>query len=271
MSGATSIFDGPGLEQGQQPFDLPGNNALAPGSSDGLPDDFYARLQPATWRGATFYVLGSRFRASRRWAVHEYPFRDGAYAEDMARRGRVYGFNAFLVGDDVAQQVLAFADLVDGKGGTGELVHPSFGSLQVKALEFEAAEQWDEGRVWRFRAEFLEELRRGLVLEPGSDEDTGSSVFDAAGKADDATVQAADAKPAAADAKAGAAAAPAGGGDFLSSPAAPQAGSQTAAEYQSLKLDAAYKASAAAYGDAGQTPLSVSDYQAVHAPDWVAS
>ena len=53
------------------------------GAAGDTPTGFLDSLQPASWRGMGFAVTGGRVRAGRRKALHEYPFRDGVWVEDM--------------------------------------------------------------------------------------------------------------------------------------------------------------------------------------------
>ena len=160
--------------------------SVGEGSLGGLGSDFYDLLQPAAWRGLPFFVLGSRVRAGRRKALHEYPFRDGVWVEDLGKRGRVYGFEGFLVGDDVGDQIASFVESVE-KAGPGALVHPTFGAKQCEVVDFDAGEEWNSGRVWRFRIEFLEPVPRGLQLQPAAALDTVGHVNQAADGAEAAT------------------------------------------------------------------------------------
>ena len=73
------------------------------------------------------------------------------------------------------------------QAGPGTLVHPTFGSIEAEIIEFDGEESWEEGRVWRFRAEFLEPVARGLQLQPASAADTGKAVEDAADGAEAAS------------------------------------------------------------------------------------
>jgi prophage DNA circulation protein len=103
-------------------------------------------LQPASWRGISFGVLDSEIRRGRRVAVHEYPYRDIVWVEDLGRATRRYGFRGFYVGDDcyqVEQEMLAAAEV----SGAGNLVHPSLGSLTVNLIEFSSGQRRELGRV----------------------------------------------------------------------------------------------------------------------------
>ena len=175
-----------GLPGSPQPPSLGG--LAFPGKPLGLtlPLGFLDSLQPASWRGQRFVVLGSTVRAGRRKAVHEYPFRDGPWVEDLGKRGRIYGFSGFLVGDDVGQQVQDLTARAE-QAGPGELVHPTFGSRQVECVDFEAGDAWDAGRVWQIKLEFLEPRAPGLQLLPAASDSTQDQVGDSADDADAAS------------------------------------------------------------------------------------
>lgn len=98
---------------------------------------FIAQLKPASFRGVPFGVLSSRKVFGRRTAVHEYPFRDTVWVEDLGRKGRVISFTAFLVtdslvygGGDVIAQQEKLIGAIETKG-SGKLVHPTLGELTV--------------------------------------------------------------------------------------------------------------------------------------------
>ncbi|WP_264802546.1 DNA circularization N-terminal domain-containing protein, partial [Acetobacter fabarum] len=43
-----------------------------------------------SFRAVPFAMLGSGGETGRKQAVHQYPYRDGVYVEDLGKRGRVY-------------------------------------------------------------------------------------------------------------------------------------------------------------------------------------
>jgi len=122
------------------------------------------QLNPATFRGIRFGVLGGEASFGRRVAVHEYPGRDKPYIEDMGRAARRITLVGFLLensliygGDGVIEQ----RDLLIGaaeKAGPGLLVHPTLGLLQVSVPPggLSVAERWDEGRYFEIRLSFIE-------------------------------------------------------------------------------------------------------------------
>jgi prophage DNA circulation protein len=114
-----------------------------------------ATLQQASWRGLPFAVRSSLIRRGRRVAVHEYPFRDDVWVEDLGRGTRMVSFSAFLIGDDVFAQRDAMAAAAE-TAGTGTLVHPSLGTMSASLLEFSAGERQDLGRVVEIELSFIQ-------------------------------------------------------------------------------------------------------------------
>ena len=112
-------------------------------------------LQTASWRGIPFGVSATTIRRGRRVAVHEYPYRDSVWVEDLGRGKREISFSAFLVGDDVIaqqQRVLDASEL----SGSGDLVHPALGKRTVALLGCECSMRADLGRVVEVSFSFLE-------------------------------------------------------------------------------------------------------------------
>jgi prophage DNA circulation protein len=143
-------------------------------------------LQPASWRGVPFAVRSSQVHWGRRVAVHEYPFKDDVWVEDLGKGTRVVNFNGFLIGDDVFDQrdeMLAAAETP----GPGDLVHPSLGSLSCNLTAFSAGERWDLGRVVEIEFSFIES-GQDQPLFPGTTVDTQDEVDQAAFEADSAIV-----------------------------------------------------------------------------------
>lgn len=144
---------------------------------------FRDSLRPASFRGVEFYVITSEGLAGRRVHMHEYPFRDDPWAEDLGRRARQINVKGFLVGDDVADQLDAFNSAAEEEG-SGELVHPLRGTMTVTLLALTSSDAWDEGRVVKLELQFVE---TGERLFPGALFDGGGQVASAASAAEAAT------------------------------------------------------------------------------------
>ncbi|WP_434107626.1 DNA circularization protein [Paraburkholderia caffeinilytica] len=128
---------------------------------------FFSSLQTASWRGVPFAVTGSTVKVGRRVALHEYPYRDDVWVEDLGRAGRRISVTGFLLQDaaygagDVIAQRAAMIAACETPGetpedGTGELVHPTLGRLTASLLDFECEERSGRGRSFELRFTFIE-------------------------------------------------------------------------------------------------------------------
>lgn len=127
---------------------------------------FLARLKRASFRGVPFGVIEGEAQFGRRVAVHEYPFRDKPWIEDLGRGTRRIGLTGFLVedsaiyggGDVMAQrdQMVAAAETAN----SGTLVHPTLGQLTVSLETITVHERWDAGRYFELRFSFYEAGQR---------------------------------------------------------------------------------------------------------------
>lgn len=125
---------------------------------------FFDELQPASFRGVPFGVLGGEGRFGRRVAIHEYPNRDKPYPEDLGRSTRRIGVVGFLVEDSVVYgggSVIAQRDRMVAaaeQAGPGILVHPTYGELRVVVPDggLGVSERWDTGRYFELSFSFIE-------------------------------------------------------------------------------------------------------------------
>jgi prophage DNA circulation protein len=117
--------------------------------------NFLGLLQTAMFRGVPFKVIAARVRKGRRWAVHEYPYVDGGWPEDMGRALRTYSFSGYLIGD-LAPVMQNLLDLAIEAKGPGLLMHPTLGAVQVALLSAASAVHRDHMRVIEIAFEFVE-------------------------------------------------------------------------------------------------------------------
>jgi prophage DNA circulation protein len=151
---------------------------------------WFSELQQASFRGIPFGVLIGRGRVGRRLALHEYPFRDKPWAEDVGRKTRRFNLIGFLVEDDlisgggsVIQQrdrMIAAAETKD----SGTLVHPTLGEMTVSLEDLGCTEKWDEGRYFELELDFVESGEREF---PAQDSATADQLVLAAFAADAAS------------------------------------------------------------------------------------
>lgn len=114
------------------------------------------RLLPASFRGVTFEVEASSDRFGRRGQTNQYPGRDVPFREDLGRSARQYSLEAFLIGDDYMELRDRLLTALE-EGGSGTLVHPWFGSLQVDVDgECNVNHRWDDGGYCIISMSFVE-------------------------------------------------------------------------------------------------------------------
>lgn len=159
---------------------------LGAGNS-GRAGSWLTKLRPASFRGAQFVVLEGQLKFGRRSVIHEYPFRDTVWVEDLGRMARRIAFTAYIVGDDVITQRDRLLKVCEEAGAVegGELVHPTLGRITVSLADgVSCAERWDRGRYFELAFSFVEQGKR---IFPNSAVDTRSAVASAADKAKAAT------------------------------------------------------------------------------------
>ena len=120
---------------------------------------FRSQLKPASFGGVKFGVLNGTYAFGRRNAIHEYPFRDVPWVEDLGQSARRINITGFLVGDDVIAQRDRLIK-VCARRGDGQLVHPTLGTRKVALLDISASERWDQGRVFEITMSFVEQGAR---------------------------------------------------------------------------------------------------------------
>ncbi len=113
-------------------------------------------MGPASFRGVQFFVDTSERTGGRRNVLHEYPFRDDPFAEDMGRASRGFQVEGYVFGEDYFTDRDALITALETEG-PGELVHPYFGTRQVAlAGPFRVRESAREGGIAQFAIEFVE-------------------------------------------------------------------------------------------------------------------
>lgn len=115
---------------------------------------WWQRLQPASWRGNGFVLDSGQTQAGRRIALHEYPYRDTVWPEDLGRLPRRFAVQGFLVGDDVYQQRDRMLQAAE-TAGSGTLIHPTLGTVECVLLEFSCTDRRERGRVVELNFTFI--------------------------------------------------------------------------------------------------------------------
>lgn len=115
-------------------------------------------LRQASFRGVPFAVTAEETSHGRRTAIHEYPYRDTPWIEDLGRGTRKMTIRGFLIQDSVVygggsviQQRLALIAACEQKGAA-TLIHPTLGEMTVSIPEngLRIGATKDNGRVFEF-------------------------------------------------------------------------------------------------------------------------
>jgi prophage DNA circulation protein len=115
---------------------------------------WWQQLQPGSWRGVGFVMDAAQTIAGRRIALHEYPYRDDIWIEDLGRLPRRFAFQAFLIGDDCYQQRNSMIQACE-QPGAGTLVHPTLGSVQCVLVDFNTTDRRERGRMVEISFQFV--------------------------------------------------------------------------------------------------------------------
>ena len=112
-------------------------------------------LQPASFRDIKFLVRSHTLGLGRRVVSHEFPFGDKPFTEDLGRKSRSFNIEGFLVGNDYftnRDQLISACE----QFGSGVLVHPYYGRLQVNCQSLSIHETIDEGGFASLTFNFIE-------------------------------------------------------------------------------------------------------------------
>lgn len=112
-------------------------------------------LRPASFRGVPFEAQSRRWAGGRRLALHEYPDRDESYPEDLGRKARTYGVQAYLIGDDCKAKRDKLVEALETKG-PGEYVDLWGDAWQVVVQGYTVAENIQAGRFVEITIDFVE-------------------------------------------------------------------------------------------------------------------
>ncbi|EQB0362454.1 DNA circularization protein [Yersinia enterocolitica] len=134
-------------------------------------------LHPASFRGIPFAVMTAEGVFGRRQAIHEYPYRDTAWIEDLGRATRRLTIRGFLIqssglytAPDVMTQrdsLIAACEMPDA----GTLVHPTLGEMTVSISEsgLRLNEGAESGRVFEFTLTIIESGLRVFSITSSAD------------------------------------------------------------------------------------------------------
>ncbi|UAN52222.1 DNA circularization protein [Serratia sp. JSRIV002] len=126
--------------------------------------DWRGHIYPASFRGVPFAIVSGEGVYGRRQAVHEYPYRNTAWVEDLGRGTRKFTLRGFIVQGSLvydAPDVMTQRDSLVAAcemDGPGTLVHPTLGELTVSIPDggLRLMEGMESGRSFEFTLTVIE-------------------------------------------------------------------------------------------------------------------
>jgi prophage DNA circulation protein len=109
-------------------------------------------LLPASFRGVGFWIDQAKTPVGRKGQLHEYPQRDLPFFEDLGQQAKTHDVTAFIIGADCLEQRDKLLKALEA--GSGELVHPWLGRLQVKVGECDMTHTRQDGGLVTFTLKF---------------------------------------------------------------------------------------------------------------------
>ncbi|CAK7025901.1 DNA circularization N-terminal domain-containing protein [Saezia sanguinis] len=140
-------------------------------------------IHAASFRGVPFGVMSGDGTFGRRVAVHEYPFRDSVYIEDLGRSTRRLTIRGFLVQESKVYQagdVFTQRDSLIAaceQSGSGTLVHPTLGEITVYVPDggLQINEGVESERVFEFTLTCMEGGEKAFSIQVGAESITRQS------------------------------------------------------------------------------------------------
>jgi hypothetical protein len=118
------------------------------------------KKRKASFRGALFSVFSSDTNVGRRNVVHQYPFRDEAYVEDLGLDTDEFSITGYVI-QNIENDQNYFTErdaLIEAlkETGPGTLVHPFLGERKVSLVgKARISESFSEGGIARFNMTFV--------------------------------------------------------------------------------------------------------------------
>lgn len=143
--------------------------------------DWKDRFREGSFRGVGFFIESHQLSGGRRKQDREFARRDVGNSEDLGRRLKQFSIEVLVIGDDYFDQRDALIEAIEAPG-SGELIHPYLGTLNVQAGEYTLTETKREQRIARFTIAFTE---AGRPRFPDQVEDDLSKASENAGTVKD--------------------------------------------------------------------------------------
>lgn len=110
-------------------------------------------LLPASFRGISFLIPQASVPVGMKGQLHEFPQRDEPFFEQLGKQSQVHRLTCWIIGDDCFERRDKFLEAIQTPG-SGELVHPWLGRMQVKVGEGDMTHDFQQGGMVSFSVTF---------------------------------------------------------------------------------------------------------------------
>lgn len=120
----------------------------------------FENLQPASFRNVSFLVNSETKAGGKKTVSHEYVNNDKRFTEELGLLPPRFTIEAIVSGDDAIARRFQLEDALD-KPGLATLVHPIYGSVQVKSTTYSVSS--NQTRIGEFRFSINFETSEAVV------------------------------------------------------------------------------------------------------------
>lgn len=121
------------------------------------------KLQQASYKNTPFEVETMSRSGGKRGTSHEFIDNGVPYFEERGKKTGEFPFEAFVIGEDYLEKRDALIQAIESVG-SGELIHPTYGSIEANCLSFSVTEGISEGMGWaKFSFTFI---KSGGISQP---------------------------------------------------------------------------------------------------------
>lgn len=113
-------------------------------------------LRDASFRGIAFKVDTAELGIGRRKVIHEFPFQDTPYSEDLGKKARSIRLRAYFIGENAIQDSEELILSIETEKTPGTLIHPTRGSMTVVPGDCTDYFTKDEGNIVYLDLSFTE-------------------------------------------------------------------------------------------------------------------
>lgn len=124
--------------------------------------DWLSTLWSASYKGVPFYAEQTSQEGGRRLVVHEFPFRDDPFVEDLGEKAGTFSVTAYVASDAADIEAAAFAAVL-ASNGAGLLVLPTHGPIEARCETFSRKQERDKHGYIAFEAKFYRDGTLGAL------------------------------------------------------------------------------------------------------------